>query len=122
MSELKPWIPDELPGPTKKPKLVEEAKRLLPEAWEDSEFRALSSSTCREDSVTGSVTFDKALAAERFAKIAGPQSSLGREEDLTRVSLALHHAAYSRGVSRKQLQQRKAEYLAIDTATEPIAD
>ena len=117
MTELKPWIDTELPPQNRRTSLVDDIADIFDTMWTDDveNFRALATSTDKDDAVEGSVTIDKILLARLVKQAAGENSRVGKAKvgDIARV---MHHAAKRYNLSRKEIAARKAEYLAIESA------
>jgi hypothetical protein len=113
----RPWVPTELPEPTKKQSLVDQICEVFQRLWADDEenTRALATSTDRDDAVEGSVTIDKILLAALVRRMAPEGSDLAKAAvgDITRV---MHHATKRFGVDRVAIAAKKAEWLAIQAA------
>ena len=119
MTELQPWLPAKLSASNKKTSLVDDLADIIKIRWEDDHgnFRAMLTSTCREDSVEGTVSIDKILVANELKRAAAEYGvvriATASVSEITRV---VSHASKRYGIDRKSVAARKAEWLALEAA------
>jgi hypothetical protein len=107
-----PWVSTELPKPNKKPNIVEAIVEVIESLWENEHFRALATSTDKDDSVEGSVTIDKHTLA-LLVRQAAPEGSVLHTVTVGDIARRAHHAQRQLGISRTEIAAKKAAYLQL---------
>lgn len=121
MSDIAPWLSEDLPPQNKKTSLVDDLCYYFEKLWKQDEddFRRRATSYDKASSAGGSVTIDKVITAYLLKKEAGPGTRVGdaEEAEITRV---MHHVQARFNMSRKQIAERAAN-LEIE-ASKPVED
>ena len=107
----RPWVPTELPEPTKLPDLTDLITQIITSMFDDKKLADCLMSTDNEDCREGSLVWDK----RKVAVLVHQQlESLGYENWTVKdVAARTHHAQKRLGISRKEIAAKKAAYLQL---------
>lgn len=110
MSDITPWLHEDLPPQAKKTSLVDDLCYYFEKLWKENKpgFRRRATSYDKGTSAGGSVNIDKVVTAYLLQQEAGEGTRVGDAEEIE-ITRVMHHVQARFNMSRKQIAERAAD-------------